>query len=654
MPPFGLKCFLTISLLFLICVITYGQPLDEIINSSDDTLKVQQLLDLAYALEIEDPDSAIAMYGIAAVIANKIDYKIGNGRAIQYTGIVLSDQGKYDEAIIYYQRAILVFETIPYEAGVASTYVNIGNIYKRKADYSKAIDNYLAGTRLFELIGDTSRLIYAYTNIGSVLSDVEQYDKSLRYNHRSLELSILVKDSASICDGLVNIGSIELDNGMLDDALLNYKSALRIAEKTDDTYMLFLIYNGLSNISARKNNYIKALQESKLSLNYATILGNPALVSMALAQTGYNFKNLRQLDSAGYYLNQSIQLAQRNQSREVLISAYLWMAELQEELNNHKSSLKWYKQYQLLQEAASGERQTRIVAGLEIEFETEKKDLELKEKSLEIERNEALLAKRNYFIIALFGALISALVFFLLVRRSLRQKKIIAEKDASIQQDKVAKLKKEQQVISLKSMMEGQEKERLRIAKDLHDGLGGMLSSIKLYFRKIGTENERLQESKDFIKAVDLLDTTSSEARKISHNLMPGALVKFGLVEALNDFCNNIGGSNSFAIEFQSYGIDHRLPEDKEIMIYRIVQELVNNIVKHAEASEAIVQLICNDKIVYLTVEDNGKGFNPTDIKKPGVGMNNIRSRVDYLNGKMEIDSKADIGTTVSVEITTD
>lgn len=642
---------------FIVCILlavnlnTKGQTDEDIYSLPDDSVKVQLLYDFAYGIEIEDPDSAIKIYELGADISKKISYLLGYGRGLQYKGIVFSDQGKFDKAIEYYERSIEVFKLIPYPGGVASTYVNIGNIYKRKAEYSNAINNYLEGTRLFEQIGDTARLIYAYSNIGAVLSDVEQYDKSLQYNQRSLKLSLMIKDSMSICDGLVNIGSIDFDKGMLNEASLNFNKALEIAEKINDTYMLYLINNSLSNINAKNKDISKALKQSRLSLNYAIILGNPALESNALARMGANFMDLGKLDSANYYLKKSIQMARQNQAQEVLISAYMWMGVLQEKMNNNQLALDYYRQYQTLQKEASGQRQKRIVAGLEMEYETEKKDLELSEKSLEIERNEALLSKRNYFIVALSGALISAFIFFFLVRRSLRQKKIIAEKDATLQQEKVLQLKKDQQVIALKSMMEGEEKERSRLAKDLHDGLGGLISSVKLHFSKIGSGNELLQQSEDFKMALNLLDTTSSEARKISHNLMPGALVKFGLVEALQDFCNNISTSNSLKIEFQSFGIEKRLPEAMEIMIYRIVQELINNTIKHASASEAIVQLMGGEKGLHITVEDNGSGFDPNNLKNPGVGINNIRSRVEFLNGKLDFDSELGVGTTVNVEV---
>lgn len=648
MQLFSLKRQFVFFLFFTLSVIVQGKS-DVLFNDGNDSLQVQQILDLAYDLEISNPDSAIALYAIAAKIAEKIDYKMGRGRALQYTGIVLSDQGDYDLAIEYYQRSIEIFKIIPYAGGVASTYINIGNIYKRRAEYTKAIENYLEGTRIFEKIGDTTRVIYAYSNVGTVLSDVEQYEKSLYYNRKSLELSVQYKDSISICDCLLNIGMVEYNLGLYDDALVNFNEALIIADKIKDAQILNLIYNNLSTINAIKKEGINALKNSKKSLEYARISKNPALISNSLARTGANYMFLGQLDSANYFLESAIELALENQSEEVLKSAYLWMGQLQEKLNNPQMALSWFKQYQLLKEEASGERQKRITAGLEMEYESEKKDLELSEKTLEIERNEALLSKRNYFIFALSGALISVFIFFLLLRRGLNQKKIIAEKDAKLQQDKVEQLKKEQQVIALESMMEGEEKERSRIAKDLHDGLGGLLSSTKLHLNNIESENKELKDSNEFQKVLELLDTTSSEARKISHNLMPGALVKFGLVEALQDFCSTINSSNSLKINFQSFGINNRLPETIEIMIYRIVQELINNTLKHANASECIVQLMGSENSLHLTVEDNGAGFDKKKVENPGIGLNNIQSRVDYLNGKLEIDSEIGVGTTVSI-----
>lgn len=645
--------FWMVNIFFMIFLILSGPAYshNSILNLPDDSIKVQKLYDLAWELEISNPDSAIILYELGTEISREIEYAIGVGRGIMYNGIVLSDQGHFDESIKLYKNAIDIFEGIPYIAGVASSYVNIGNIYQLKAEYTKAIDNYLEGIKLFEQIGDTSRLIYAYTNLGGIFSDVEQFETSLFYYNKSYKLSLQLKDSVNMGDCLVNKGIVELKRNKLEEAKTYFDQSQVIARKRNDPYQLYLSYNSLSEIDTKQNRPNKALEKSILSYKNAMTLNNPTLISMAKARLGMNYQQLGQLDSATYYLEESIRMAKQSQSIEVLISAYLWMSELRKKQHHYKSSLDLLQQYYQLQDSASGQRQQRIISGLEIAYQTEKKDLELSEQALTIERNEALLAKRNYFIFALSGALISAFVFLFLIRRSLQQKKALAETNVALEKEKIIQLKKEQQVGALKSMMDGEEKERSRMAKDLHDGLGGLLSSVKLYFSNIQTENEGLEKSTDFNKALELLDNTSSEARKIAHNLMPEALVKFGLVDALKDFCNNISSSNSLRIDFQSYHLTERLPESMEIMIYRIAQELVNNIVKHANATEAIVQLMQNDNVLYLTVEDNGIGFDPLKIKKDSAGMSNIRSRVEFLSGTFEIDSTPDKGTSININI---
>ncbi len=614
-----------------------------------DSARVIALLDSAYAYEIARPESAIRIYRLAAALAKNTGYHTGYGRALQYTGIVYHDQSRFDSAIKYYDSAIAVFGKIPYPSGIASTYVNLGNICKYKAEYGKSVDYYLKGIRLFEQVQDTPRIIYAYTNIGTVLSNVEQYERGRDYIERSLAMSYQTGDSLSITDGLSNLAFIDFADGDTTEAIRKYEEARKIAGLIGDRYMLYLSNHSLSNIYASKGDVATAYKLALAAKAYARQLNNPAYIANSLAQTGHLLLMLNREDSAAFYLNRAIDLAEKNDLQESLLSAYLWKSELMEKQERYREALAWRHRYENLGKKVEQDRQKRMAAGLEIAFATEKKDLLIAEKSLKIERNEALLAKQNYFIVALAGALLSALVVFLLVRRSLRQKKIIAEKDAALQLDKVEKLKKEQQVVAMRSMMEGEEKERIRLAKDLHDGLGGLLSSVKGRLSQLAGNIPGLKKSADFRKAIELVDQTSKEARKISHNLMPGTLMKFGLVDALRDYCQNLSGNNGLSIEFQEYGVKGCLRGNREIMVFRIVQELLQNIVRHAHATEAIVQLSKTGQTIHLTVEDNGRGFD-TSVNRDGLGLSSIRSRVDYLQGEMSILSDPGKGTSTYIE----
>jgi signal transduction histidine kinase len=206
-------------------------------------------------------------------------------------------------------------------------------------------------------------------------------------------------------------------------------------------------------------------------------------------------------------------------------------------------------------------------------------------------------------------------------------------------------------LLATESILKGQEDERNRLAQDLHDGLGGMLSGVKLTLSAmkgniiLPEEGGRL-----FTKAFELLDNSIGEMRRVAHNMMPEALVKLGLQQALQDYCDGINESKILLINCEFHGLENRIDSSTEIIIYRIVQELINNIIKHANAGNALVQVIRKETELNITVEDDGKGFVKEDIAAlTGAGLKNIQSRVDYLKGELDIKSTPGLGTSVHI-----
>ena len=202
--------------------------------------------------------------------------------------------------------------------------------------------------------------------------------------------------------------------------------------------------------------------------------------------------------------------------------------------------------------------------------------------------------------------------------------------------------------------MKGEEKERTRLAKDLHDGLGGMLSGIKHSLNAMkGNLVMTPENHQAFERSMDMLDSSIREMRRVAHNMMPEALVKFGLDTALKDFCNDINQSGTLHINYQSIGLENiEVEQTTSITIYRILQELVNNTMKHAAAKSAIVQVSKTDNAISITVEDDGKGFNTLVLEgTKGIGWSNIQSRVEYLKGKLDVQSATGKGTSVHIEL---
>lgn len=241
-----------------------------------------------------------------------------------------------------------------------------------------------------------------------------------------------------------------------------------------------------------------------------------------------------------------------------------------------------------------------------------------------------------------------------LYNRNYRQRKKLLMANTLIQQQRITELEKEKQLLAAQAVLQGQVEERTRLAKDLHDGLGSILSSAKYSFNHM-KENLIItpENAAAFEKSMGMLDKSISELRRVAHNMMPESLMKFGLDTALKDFCNSVDQSGALQLTYQSFGLEESsIPEVASSAVYRIIQELVNNVLKHANATTALVQLIRKNDTLSITVEDNGKGFDSNILQHgDGMGYPNLKNRLAYMNGTLDIQTASGKGTSVNIEI---
>jgi len=266
-----------------------------------------------------------------------------------------------------------------------------------------------------------------------------------------------------------------------------------------------------------------------------------------------------------------------------------------------------------------------------------------------------VIRKKNWFIVGgIILAIFLAMIAFTVINYY-HNRQLLLKKEKVLQEEKIAGMEKQQQVASLQSMINGQETERTRIARDLHDGMGGILSTVKMHYSTLSQDTPGIRENPLYMKTLDLINEVSDQLRTVAHSMMPEVLMKVGLTEALRDFCNNVSSSKRLTVKLQSYGMEKRLSSSTEINLFRIIQELVNNIIKHADATEAIIQINRQGNKLHVVIEDNGRGFNTSEAEgKRSMGMNTVKSRVNYLNGTLTIDSKDGIGTTVMINLVLD
>ena len=288
---------------------------------------------------------------------------------------------------------------------------------------------------------------------------------------------------------------------------------------------------------------------------------------------------------------------------------------------------------------------------MDAKYESQKKKSQIDQLEKDKEIQAITIKQKNTFNIFLVSGIIGLGLISFLFYRNTKRKQQIAVQQQLIQQKEIVQLQQEKQFIATNSILEGQEAERSRMAKDLHDGVGGMLSGIKLNLSSM--KGNMIIQEKDallFNKTISQLDNAISEMRRVAHNMMPEALIKFGLSEAIQDYCDGINESHTVTMKFTAIGQGELLEKSTEVILYRIVQELSNNALKHAEAKNIFIQFSQHSKGLSLVVEDDGVGFDTGQITK-GAGLQNVQSRVDYLKGNWDIKSEIGSGTSVNIEI---
>lgn len=255
------------------------------------------------------------------------------------------------------------------------------------------------------------------------------------------------------------------------------------------------------------------------------------------------------------------------------------------------------------------------------------------ENKLLSEEANKLRKQRNITLLLIFSAVLCICILVLSIM-------IIRRKNTE---------EKKQRVIRFESLMNGQEYERKRIAQELHDGLNGDLSAIKYRVSALEEVGANQSEKTHIQKTIEMIDQACAQVRRISHDLMPASIERFGLVESLNQLCQKLNVAKRIDIEFQTFGNYQKLSNAHETSLYRILQELLQNILNHSAATQALVVINFHQNEISISVEDNGQGFDLAK-KQGGIGLKNIQSRVENLSGDLEIKSSEN-GTFIHILI---
>ena len=528
----------------------------------------------------------------------------------------------------------------------------LGWIYQNREQNDSAAHYYIKAANIAQSIKDYKFSGQIFNNLSVVFWNLGNYHKAAEYAKNGLQNAQMLKDSFLLTNTLFNLGNAKNRMKEYDTALMLYK---RVKELVNDplkyNQVLFRAICNEAAIYAETGNSKKTIAIYEDVLHWPQSLP-PYLLSYVYSGLANAQNEENQLSDAEKNILKAIQMGRDAGVKLGLRDSYLIMSQIKEKQNEFKPALEYLKKYQALNDTLMAESRTKYVQQLEAKYNNAQKNNRITEQQFAILEKQKIIQKKNLLNISLTGGLLLLLVIGLLLYRNFKHRSRLLQQSEKLKEKKIVELEQERKLVALESVMKGQEEERSRLARDLHDGVGGLLSGVKLSMSNMkGNVFLSEENAQSFNNVIVQLDQSIAELRRVSHNMMPEALIKYGLKEALENYCENMNLSGKIKVQLQTYGMEKRMEQSAEIIIYRITQELLNNIIKHADAKNVLIQLVREEDRFNLTVEDDGKGFDLKEIENnSGAGFANIKARAEYLNGTVDIVSKNGEGTSVNIE----
>lgn len=550
---------------------------------------------------------------------------------------------KNDSALFYYSKALDIAQQMNDSNLIAKYYGNFGSTYNAMGNYKKALEYLYAAAEINKKKNKNS-LTNNYLDIANTYYLLDDFEHSNQYALMGKNLAIELNKTRQIANADNTLGANYRNLNKHQKALKHFREALKMQEELGDKLGSV---NALMNISTTYSNLgdtILALKYLETAIKISKSEGFENKLCDLFMNKGTLLVSMQKFPEANVEFLKAYEIYDKNNELEKLKLVSTKLGINFKRLNDYQSSSKYFSKSMTITDSLQKMNLTDDIAEMRVKFDTEKKELLNKQLTDKLEINKLKLlnekSKSNTLklIFGLSLILILLTSFFIFQRYRLNKK---TELEKKIQ---------DQKSMALKAVIEAEEKERIRIAKDLHDGIGQMLSSVRVNVASlvgdVNTEDEKILET-----AIQGIDESIMEVRAVSHNMMPVALIEYGLIRAVEVLIMRINQTKVFEISFKN-NIESRLDQSLEISLYRIIQEVLNNTIKHSQADKIEIDLLLEGEKLFLTITDNGKGFNTTDLNKSkGIGWSNIISRLTLINGKMDVSSNPGAGTTIKIDL---
>lgn len=599
-----------------------------------DTSLILSLVRRADTISWYQPDTAMQLVRRALQLSAGSGFQRGTMKSMQSAGTLFLERGQYDSSLIYFDQALQYAAKLePKDTATNITlYSNAAAVYVSMGRYEDALQLQYKAMNMATVTRFSKLLCLIYNNIGSILYELGQRDKAFYYLDKGKDIAFRVKEANFVLPYIyINEALLFLKDNKTEASKEKCRMAIAADKKYQATEIQYAVADLMGNIYKAESKPEQAIAAYKSILDKQP--DYPSGKLQALISLGNMYLDLKQYALALTYFNDAMHKAIALNGNRELRRIYEGLVSVYRNQQRFALALDYQDKLIAIKDSLLDIEKVRSLSILEIKYQTAEKNKVIAESKLQIADQHARIVRKNIMIGGTLAgtALVLALSgFFYVYKQKLQRQK--------------------QEMAVWHAMVEGEEKERSRIAHDLHDGIGGLLSTLKMYLGILQKRVPEITSVDVYQDASRLLDDTVAEVRKTAHNLMPELLLNHGLSEAVRIYCNAIQDDEGLKIDFQYYGFIGKLNSGFQLSLYRIIQELIQNILKHASASLALVQLSQHNEILDITVEDNGIGMPEEKIKQGGLGLQSIKRRVQELQGNFHINSTPGNGTTIYIE----
>ncbi|WP_417886657.1 tetratricopeptide repeat protein [Zunongwangia sp.] len=591
--------------------------------------------------------------------AKQTHNKLQQAQAHYALGNLGNITGEYKSTVSNTQQTIAILEELDSQNGLSASYNLLALGYKNMAEYPKAMDNFLKCLHFAEKENNKEEQANAYQNISTLYILQKDYKKAAENLDRAAALFRELKDDDGVLTTLFNFANILKEQGKFDEARKHYQTVLKYRKREGNKAVIAYVNINLSQMLVDEKKYQQAIVALKKTENLLEALQFKSDIAIVYNDLGLCERKLGKTKQAIFYFEKALKIGEEQTLLQYNSEIYTNISHLYQEQKNYKKALIFYQKSVKAEEQHNTLNKEKYVAKLQERYETQLKEAQIKllEKEQKLSDSElqkaALKAKRQLVVRnAFIGGFVLVLIVLILLRlfyiQRLRiQRQLSSQKEENSRQQ-INQLMKDHKLAVIERYQKGQDEERERLAREIHDGIGSDLAGIKMAFENYVEDHPKDPQIKRILTGIH---NACLDVRGLSHQLHPLAFSEIGFSSFLKDYIHQISQKKSLSIQsffFPEEEID-KLAEDFLIDVYRIVQELVNNIIKHSKATQAEVQLTQHEDHLNILIDDNGIGFQKT--KKQGIGLRNIKERLQNIQGTIAIDTSSDSGTSITINI---